>query len=81
MGTVRVIDTQAIWAMLERCAPGFTKRKTVHHWRIEFAGRTYPTLPLGRHGKRTNPEIEAGHVRKMARFLGIYECASAMLEI
>lgn len=75
-GTVRLKD---IWAMLEHCAPGYSVRSTDHNWRVTFGPLVYPTLPLGPHGRRENPEIELGHVRRMARFLGILECAKAFL--
>jgi len=75
-GTVALAD---VWAMLEHCAPGYWKKSTDHHWRIGFDERLYPSLPLGAHGTRKNPEIQIGHVRKMARFLGILECAKQQL--
>jgi hypothetical protein len=55
--------------MLQRCAPGFTATETDHNYCIRYNGRTYPTLPLGEHGPRHNPEIKRGHVRQMARQL------------
>lgn len=80
MGSFGTIALQANWQMLERCAPGHTRQMRTHHWVIRFNGKTYPTLPLGPHGKRENPEIQIGHVRKLARHLGILECAKSVLE-
>lgn len=65
--------------MLEECAPGYSKKSTNHSWQVSYNGYTYPTLPLGGHGKRHNPGIQVGHVKKMARFLGILECARDQL--
>ena len=79
MGFVGTIALKAIWARLDQCAPGHTRTKTDHHWCIRFGDRTYPTLPLGPHGRRENPDIETGHVRKMARHLGLMPCAKAVL--
>lgn len=79
MGSFGTIALKDIWAMLGHCAPGFTKRKTDHHWCVMYNGNTYPTLPLGSHGKRENPEIQRGHVKRMARILGISECAREQL--
>ena len=55
-----------VWAMLKKCAPGFTATETTHHYCIRYNQRTYPTLPLGEHGPRHNPEIKRGHIRQMA---------------
>lgn len=66
--------------MLEHCLGTFEKRKSDHHWRITKGDKIYPRLPLGPHGSRENPEIEKGHVRQMARFFGIYDCAQKFLE-
>ena len=62
--------------MLDECAPGAgIEAKKHRHW-VRYAGKTYRGLPLGRHGRRENPEIEIGHVRQLIRFLGIdEECA------
>lgn len=77
-----MIRLSAVWAMLEVCAPGYTKRATKHHWRIAFAGRTYPTFPLGPHGSRKakSTEVEVGHVRKLCRYLEIVACAEVEIE-
>jgi hypothetical protein len=76
MGASNLIPLDRVWAMLDVCLPGFKKRTTEHHHRI-FApdGRIYPSLPLGPHGHRRGSSIEAGHVRNMARFFGIEQCA------
>ena len=58
-----------IWAMLDQCAPGHTRKARVHNYCIYYRDRSFPRLPLGEHGKRTNPAIELGHVRQMVRQL------------
>ncbi len=65
--------------MLEHCAPGYTSKPYTHNWAITFGSRVYPSLPRGAHGKRTNSEIEVGHVKKMARYLKILDCAKEFL--
>lgn len=75
-GLVRFKD---ILRMLDECAPGAVVEAKEHHNWVRFGGRTYRGLPLGKHGARKNPEIEAGHVRRMARFFGILDCARKLL--
>lgn len=76
-GTIPLND---IWAMLDACAPGYTKRQRQHNWLVMYNGKTFPRLPLGPHGARANPSIQIGHVRQMVRTLGIEECAKQHLE-
>lgn len=62
--------------MLDACAPGYTKRSSTHKWRVMFNRLTYPSLPLGKHGNRKNPEIRVGEVRHMLNHLGVdMDCA------
>jgi hypothetical protein len=77
----RVVKLNDVWAMLDQCAPGYTKRASREYWIVGYCGKTYRTLPLGRHGRRQNPEIESGHVRSMARHFGILPCASGLLDL
>jgi hypothetical protein len=57
-GTIPLND---IWAMLDRCAPGYTKRQGKHNWIVTFGPKVFPSLPLGPHGRRANPPIQVGH--------------------
>lgn len=66
--------------MLQQCAPGYEKEAKTHNWHVKYSGKTYPTLPLGPHGRRQNPDIEIGHVRSMIRFFGIEDCAKKHLK-
>jgi len=75
-GTVRLKD---IWAMLERCAPGYDVKETKHYWRITYKSVVYPTFPKGPHGDRSNPSIQIGHIKHMTRLLGILDCAKDCL--
>jgi hypothetical protein len=71
--TVRFKD---IRRMLHQCAPGAAIEKKKHrHW-VRYDGKIYRGLPLGRHGKRENPEIEIGHVRQLIRYFGIDEACA-----
>lgn len=66
--------------MLSECAPGYSVKTTDHHHRVAFSGKLYPSLPIGPHGRKgPGTEIEAGHVRKLARHLGIEACARRVL--
>lgn len=79
MGSTGTVALQEIWRMLNRCAPGHQVTQTNHHWCIRYGGKTYPSLPLGDHGARKNPDIQVGHIKKMARTLDIYPCAQETL--
>lgn len=57
--------------MLDHCAPNHSRRARLHDWCIRWEGRTYWGFPLGDHGKRTNPEIQKGHVKQLVRQLHI----------
>ena len=54
--------------MLKKCAPGHTITRTTHGRKIHFNNLLFRDLP------KFN-DIEIGHVRKMARHLGILACA------
>ncbi len=77
MGASTFIPLERVWAMLKAClSVGWTSRPTAHNHRIFLEdGRIYPSLPLGEHGHRRDAEVKAGHVRNLARQLGIEECA------
>jgi hypothetical protein len=75
MGRSGQIPLDKIAAMLEGCSPGARiVRKKHHFWVLDARGGIFRGLPLGTHGA-TNPKIEDGHVRSMARHLGFWECA------
>ncbi len=82
MGTKGRIRLSDVFDMLKKCAPGHEVFEGPHHYRIKWQGRTYTSLPTGQHGKRDGrAEIEKGHVKHLARFLGIEACAKDLLEI
>ncbi len=54
--------------MLGACAKGHDIRRTTHGRRVEFDGKVFRDLPK-------HDDIELGHIRKMCRHLGIYDCA------
>jgi hypothetical protein len=71
-----------IFAMLDDCAPGWSMTKSLHHFRVTYQGRTYPSLPKGRHGKREGRgEIQKKQVKDLAEFFGILDCAKRHLEV
>ena len=63
-----LVSIRAIRDMLQECAPGYRMELKTHNWFVHFNGLTYPSLPK-------YDEIEEFHVRKMARTLGILDCA------
>lgn len=71
MATTGLIPLKKVWAMLEKCAPGFTAEPREHNFLVTFNGHSFPSLPRGPHGKRENPSIEKGHIRQMIRQLKI----------
>jgi len=76
LGSFGLIRLATVFAMLDECAPGHTRRSTRHHWRVNWGGKSYHALPQGGHGER-RPEVERGHVRKMARELELpAECVN-----
>ena len=67
---------KTIFDMLEDCAPGHRCAKKKHHWWVYWKAATFPSLPLGEHGARENPDIQFGVIRQMIRQLKIgWECA------
>ena len=80
MSTSGTIPLNDIWAMLDACASGYTKRQGQHNWIVSYNGKVFPRLPLGEHGRRANPPIQVGHIKQMIRLLGIEECAKKHLE-
>lgn len=79
-----LVRLKLVREMLRECAPGHRMIEKTHYYRVEYAGKTYPTLPKGSHsdrGRRSGQaEIELGHVRKLIRHLGIdVECAKRVI--
>lgn len=66
--------------MLDNCAPGHTRKAREHNYVVNYGQRSFPSLPLGKHGKRENPSIQVGHVRHMVRQLQIdVDCVKRLL--
>ena len=62
------VKLSKVWKMLDACAPGYQKTLQQHNWRIDYQGRRYPNLQLGKR-KSNTPEVELGHVEKMVNHL------------
>ena len=61
--------------MLDDCAEGYSIRISVHHRRVTYNDKIYPSFPK-------HDEIELGHVRSLVRHLGIdKDCANGLLPI
>jgi hypothetical protein len=77
MGSRGQVPLKQIWKMLKKCHPDYRVETKTHQYWVYANGRVFKTLPLGPHGKRQNPGIEIGHVRKMVRYLRLdSECAA-----
>lgn len=72
MSSFGQVPIKDVWQMLEGCAPGHSVQEFTHSYCVRFNGLTYPTLPKKR-------QIDNGHIKKMARHLGILECAKKTL--
>lgn len=81
MASTGLVSFREILEMLRVCAPGARIVSKLHRNWVLFNGLTYRNLPLGKHGARKNPEIEVGHVRSMARHLGILDCAKTQIAL
>jgi hypothetical protein len=80
MSTSGTVTLKEIKAMLDACAPGARMVFKPHKIWVYCKSKVYRGLPRGKHGS-VNPEIEKGHVKRMARFLDILECAERELQI
>ena len=74
------ISLSEVWKMLEACLPGHVRKLHTHHYSVRLRDRIYPAFPKGAHGK-ADPSIEKGHVRRLARFFGIMDCAKQHLNV
>jgi hypothetical protein len=75
-----LIPLKEIWAMLDRCAPGHRRKAREHNYLITYEQFSYPSFPLGKHGKRENPTVQVGHVRQLVRQLQLeVECVKRWL--
>ena len=80
MSSFGQVSLRDIRTMLDECAPGHRIEERTHHYCVYYQDKVYPTLPKGPHGK-SNPLIQKGHIKKMARHLGILECAKSVLSL
>ena len=74
MSSFGILHIADVIAVLTACAPGHEITATEHYYRIRWNNKTYPSLPLGEHGRKRKAlrsEIKVGDVRKMIRQLGI----------
>ena len=74
------VSLKEIEDMLADCAPGAVVVPKPHHNWVVWKSKTYRGLPRGKHGARRNPEVEVGHVKKMARFFEILPCAQSRIQ-
>jgi hypothetical protein len=81
MSSFGTVTHKEVRAMLEVCAPGHVFRAHgLHYYLVAYQGQTFPSLPRGAHGA-SNPDIQIGVVKQMARRLGILPCATRELHL
>ncbi len=80
MSSFGQVPLSDIFVMLKECAPGHQVVERTHHYCVYYNSLTFPSLPKGAHGK-SNPGIQKGVIKKMARFFGILDCAQRLLSI
>jgi hypothetical protein len=73
------VTLKEIRGMLDACAPGARIEEKPHHNWVYWSNLAPYRLPRGKHGKRDNPDIEIGHVKRMARYFEILDCAKKHL--
>lgn len=74
MSSPRLVRLNDLLDMLAQCADGFTVEEKKHRYWVRYKGKTFRALPLGKHGRRFNVEIEYGYVRSILRLFEIEEC-------
>ena len=70
-----VVDLDAVFRMLDACAPEHTRKPGPHFWCVRFKGQEYPTLPTGAKSDKRK-EIQLRKVAKLVQVLKIdRDCA------
>lgn len=80
MGSFGQVPLKDVWAVLAECLPGHTITLKTHPYWIAHNNRLYASFPKGAHGK-SNPPIDVGHVKRMARYFDILDCARRELSL
>jgi len=75
MSSFGQVPLRDVWEMLKKCAPGHTVIARTHNYCIYYGDKTYPTLP------KKHQQVDSGQIKKMARHLGILDCARQALSI
>ena len=74
-----VVDLDAVFRMLDACAPTHTRKVGDHKWCVMLDGKEYPNLPTGAKSDRRK-EIQLRKVAKMVQVLQIdHACATRHL--
>lgn len=75
----REVELDDVFAMLDHCLPGYTRRLADHYWRVTApSGKVFPKLPKGEHGAR-RPRAGVQYVRRMVKMFDIGPCAEDRL--
>lgn len=71
MSSFGEVPLKKVLEMLDACAPGYTKKAREHNIVIYYGQHEYPSLPLGKHGKREDPGVQVGHLKNMVKALDL----------
>lgn len=74
MSSFGQISHKKVWEMLKECLPDHKVKEYTHFFCIMGNGQTYHSLPK-------KSQIDKGHIKKMARHLGISDCAANHLAL
>ncbi len=78
----RLVSLDDVWAMLDKCLAGYTKKASKEYWTITFKGRSYRSVPVGPHGRKNRVSVESGHIRSLVRFFEIgKDCYSPLIDL
>ncbi len=78
MSGITFVQLSNVWAMLNECAPGYTRVEKEHHWWVFYNGKTFQNLSVGKRGSN-RPEVYIAKIRSMVRLFGIKACAARFI--
>lgn len=77
-----LVSLDDVWAMLDKCLGGYTRKTSNEYWTVTFKGRSYRSIPVGPHGRKSRVEIQSGHIRSLVRFFEIgKDCYATLVDI
>lgn len=71
MGSFGQVKLKKVLDMLKECAPEHETEETDHYYCVKFGGKEFPSLPKGKHGSKSQAEIDRGVIKQMVNHLEI----------